>query len=85
MSFAVQKQMCSTCIYRPDSPLNLTELEDQVKDQFGFFEGHRQCHHTTDKNPACCRGFWNAHKNDFPAGQIAQRLNLVKEVDIDDL
>ncbi len=28
-------------------------------------------------NSACCRGFWNRHKNQFAAGQLAQRLGLV--------
>lgn len=33
----------------------------------------------------CCRGFWEAHKDAFPAGQIAQRLGLVEFVDVDTL
>ena len=30
------------------------------------------------------RGFWERHRNDFAAGQIAQRLNLVVYVDHDE-
>lgn len=85
MGFQVQKKKCKSCIYLPNSPLDLEKLENQVKDKNGSFNGHRQCHHTKDGNPACCRGFWDAHKDEFQLGQIAQRLNAVVEVEIDDL
>lgn len=80
MTFKVQKRMCTTCIYRPDSPLDLEKLERDVADGHGGFRGHRICHHSTD---VCCRGFWEAHKNNFPMGQIAQRLNMVEFVHVD--
>ena len=70
----VMKQACETCIYREDSPLNLENLEGQVKDPYIGFNGYRICH---NHDSACCRGFWNRHKDEFPAGQIAQRLDLV--------
>ncbi len=77
--FEVQAKQCATCIYRTDSPLDLNKLEAQIKDPHmpGFFKGHRICHHS---KTACCRGFWNRHKNNFTLGQIAQRLGLVREV-----
>ena len=75
--FKVQARTCSTCIYRADSPLDLATLEDEIRSQHGGFTGWRICHHSTD---VCCRGFWNAHKDEFQAGQIAQRLNLVEFV-----
>jgi len=34
---------------------------------------------------ACCRGFWNAHKDEFQLGQVAQRLGLVRFVKEDTL
>lgn len=74
VGFKVQKRMWSTCIYKPDSPLDLKKLEADVADKYVGFRGHRICHHSKD---VCCRGFWEAHKDEFPAGQIAQRLNLV--------
>jgi hypothetical protein len=80
--FKVQKKMCTTCIYRSGSPLDLDMLEEQVRDKYSGFKGHRICHHSDD---VCCRGFWEAHKDEFPAGQIAQRLNLVDFVDVDTL
>lgn len=82
MKFKVQSKACTTCIYRKGSPLDLKELERQVKDKYVGFKGHRVCHHSKD---VCCRGFWNRHKNEFPMGQIAQRLNLVEFVHIDTL
>lgn len=78
--FKVQARMCATCIYRPNSSLDLQQLEEAVRDPHIGFKGHRICHHS---NNACCRGFWEAHKNEFPAGQIAQRLNCVQFVDED--
>lgn len=76
--FRVQRRQCSTCIYRKDSPLDLRALEAAVRDRYIGFTGHRICHHSDD---ACCRGFWNAHKDEFPMGQIAQRLGMVEYVD----
>lgn len=75
--FKVMKEACPTCIYRKDSSLNLTKLENDVRDPYMGFKGHRICHHSKD---VCCRGFWNRHKDEFAAGQIAQRLNMVNFV-----
>jgi hypothetical protein len=76
----VQAKSCRTCIYRKDSPFDLSSLEGMVRDEHIGFTGHRICHHSDD---ACCRGFWNRHKDAFPAGQIAQRLGLVEYVNHD--
>ena len=80
----VASDQCSTCIYRADSPLDLKSLEAQIADprMAGFFKGHRVCHTLQDETGTgpCCRGFWNRHKDRFTAGQIAQRLGLVKMV-----
>jgi hypothetical protein len=80
MTFQVQRRMCPTCIYRPDSPLDLAALENEVRDPHGGFTRHRICHHSQD---TCCRGFWDAHKDEFQMGQIAQRLNMVEFVHVD--
>jgi len=81
----VQRRQCATCIYRPDSSLNLADLEQQIADprMRGHFRGFRACHHA--KRDVCCRGFWNRHRDHFDAGQIAQRLKLVAFVDVDKL
>ncbi len=78
--FRVQQKMCRTCIYRPENPLDLAELEAEVADQYGGFSSHRLCHHA---DGVCCRGFWDRHKDAFAAGQIAQRLDAVEFVDVD--
>lgn len=83
MGFRVQRKLCETCIYRKESTLNLEALEAEVADDYGGFKGHRQCHHSDDENPVCCRGFWNKHKDKFAMGQIAQRLKMVEFVDVD--
>jgi len=80
VGFKVQRKACATCIYRKDSTLDLKALEDAVRDPHIGFKGHRVCHHSDD---ACCRGFWNRHKDKFKLGQIAQRLKLVEFVDHD--
>lgn len=77
--FKVMEKACATCIYRKDTPLDLPALEAEIKDKHlpGYFEGHRICHHSSD---ACCRGFWNRHKDKFTMGQLAQRLGFVQFV-----
>ena len=79
--FRVMAQACPTCIYRTDSPMDVKKLEDQVRDPFIGFRGHRVCHHSED---VCCRGFWNRHKDEFPAGQIAQRMDFIAFVSLED-
>lgn len=76
----VQEKQCSTCIYRPDSPLDLQKLEGEIADKYGGFNGHRICHHSKD---ACCAGFWARHKDSFQLGQIAQRMEMVELVQDD--
>ena len=86
MTFKVQRKLCATCIYTWSLD-ELRRLLAQIADPAfpGFFIGYRQCHHTRSDSGICCRGFWNAHKNDFQAGQIAQRLKLVEFVDVDEM
>lgn len=81
MPFEVQSKQCSTCIYRKDSVLDLNKLEAEIADPFmkGFFRSYRQCHHS---DSACCRGFWNHHKDHFAIGQVAQRMKGVVFVDL---
>jgi len=80
LGFKVQKVQCKTCIYRPDSPLDIQKLEADVADSYGGFKGHRICHHSVD---ACCAGFWARHKDKFQLGQIAQRLGMVTFVELE--
>lgn len=83
MTFRVQKAACPTCIYRKDNPLDIGKLEAEIADGYGGFNGFRECHHAEPGSGVCCRGFWNRHKDEFPGGQIAQRLGLVEFVKVD--
>jgi hypothetical protein len=80
----VQTRQCATCIFRPDhwEPGHLAALLDEIRDPklAGFFTGYRVCHHS---DHAVCAGFWARYKDDFQAGQVAQRLGLVKLVNHD--
>jgi hypothetical protein len=80
--FQVQARPCSTCIYKPSSPLDIRKLEAEISDGYGGFKSYRICHHS--KN-VCCHGFWSRHKDQFPSGQIAQRLGCVQFVTEDRL
>jgi hypothetical protein len=75
--------MCETCIYRKELNWHIEELEDQVRDKYVGFKSYRACHHAD--GGVCCRGFWERHRDEFAAGQIAQRLGLVEFVDVDEL
>ena len=82
LKMKVAAKQCGTCIYRTDSPLDLKKLEAEIADprMAGHFKGYRICHHFQDETGTCCRGFWNKHKDDFTAGQIAQRLGIVEQI-----
>lgn len=79
----VMRNSCDSCIFRKDSPLDLDQLLDEARDpkMEGFFVGPRICHHSDPGNGAVCRGFWNRYKDCFAAGQVAQRLDAVIEVE----
>ena len=81
----VQRTMCATCIYRPDSSLDLAALEAQIADprMRGYFTGYRACHHASNRRAVCCCGFWDRHKDAFTLGQLAQRLKRVRFVTVD--
>lgn len=81
MGFLVMRRRCATCIYRKTSPLDLAKLENQVRDPHMGFSNYRVCHHNKPGGKACCRGFWDKHRDEFPAGQIAQRLDAVVYVE----
>lgn len=82
MGLRVQKKACDTCVYKPGSPIDPTELEENIREQMrgkpiDFFTGFRICH---SSRTACCAGFWAKHKDKFQVGQLAQRLKMVEYV-----
>lgn len=80
--FQVQRRQCETCIFRPGYHWDLDALLDEIRDprMAGFFSGYRVCHHS---DTAVCAGFWARHRDDFQAGQLAQRFGIVELVDHD--
>ena len=85
-TFEVQAQACTTCIYRPDSVLDLVELEAEIADPHmaGYFQSYRICHSTPRGSQVCCAGFWHRHREHFTVGQVAQRVNAVSYVSVKD-
>jgi hypothetical protein len=83
--FQVQRRMCQSCIYRPESPLDLARLEAEIADPHmaGYFQGFRECHHAPPGSGICCAGFYARHKDHCDAGQLAQRLGVVAYVEVD--
>lgn len=86
MTLRVQRKTCATCIFTHSMwrEGQLETLLDEIRDprMAGFFTSFRVCHHSRD---AVCAGFWARHRDDFQAGQLAQRLNLVEFVHDDTL
>lgn len=76
----VQAKQCATCIFKKGLHWHLHTLLDDVRDPHfeGWFKGYRVCHHSRG---ACCRGFWDAYKDKFDLGQVAQRLGFVEFVE----
>ena len=67
----IRDRQCATCIYRPDSLLNLPALEAEIADprMLGHFRGARACHSegwpSTD---VICAGFAERHGDDSFSG-----------------
>ena len=79
--FVVRESVCSSCIYRKDSPLDLAKLEAEVIDEYGGVNAYRICHHhRADGNGrgTCCRGFWNCHWMKYAPARLAMRFGLVR-------
>jgi hypothetical protein len=81
----VQRRRCATCIFSARwTKEHLATLLDEIRDPrlSGHFKGYRVCHHS---DYAVCAEFWARHRDSFDAGQLAQRLGLVRFVDHDTL
>jgi len=70
----VRRTQCPTCIYKPESGFDIEVLEAQCRDQFDHYHSYRICHY---HEQACCRGFWDRHRDNCTVTQIAQRLGLI--------
>ena len=73
----VRAQQCATCIYRPDSVLDLAALEAEAADPAlpGHFARWRACHGTRYREAdVVCAGFYARHAEDCTPIQVATRL-----------
>lgn len=77
----VMSTKCDTCIFRPGNLMRLEEgrveqmTSDAVRDQ-----GHIPCHKRLGEGDAraICRGFFDVHKHDVLALQLAERFGIVE-------
>lgn len=69
---------CDTCIFRPGNLMRLREgrVEEMVEESIAD-GGAIICHKTLDDDQAVCRGFFDVHKHDVQALQVAERLSMV--------
>ena len=71
----IRERQCSTCIYRPDSVLNLPALEAEIRDRHGHFHKARACHSADwPATDVICAGFAARHGDDCTPVQIVRRL-----------
>lgn len=73
---------CSTCIFRPGNPMKLEEgrVDRMVRESIEAGSGII-CHQTLDGDNAVCRGFFDVHKHEVQALQLAERLSMMTEVE----
>lgn len=75
----IQPEKCNECLFGKDKIVSKERAADVIagclkKDTYFV------CHKATIKNKdVCCRGFWDAFKDRFNLGRIAQRLDFVIE------
>lgn len=78
----VCRKMCPTCIFRPGNKMKLHRgrvrgmVDETKRDESAII-----CHATLDGDNAVCKGFYDKHPTQ-PL-QIAERLDIIKEVDPD--
>ena len=69
----IRERMCGTCIYGPDSPLDLPALEAEARGRYGHYDHYRACH-GDPSDTTVCRGFYDAHGDDCTPIQLFIRL-----------
>lgn len=75
----VCERKCDTCIFRPGNLMRLQEgrrdnmVAESIRDGGAII-----CHDTLDGDNAVCRGFFDVHKDDVQALQVAERLGFIE-------
>jgi hypothetical protein len=75
----VQKKRCNECLFGDNFVVSCEERRDEVIRDALAKDSYFVCHKSSISNKkkdedVCCRGYWDAHKDDFNLGRIAQRL-----------
>lgn len=83
---AVRK--CATCIYRPGNLMHLSSgRKEQMEADSVEMGGVITCHKTISGEkigPAVCRGYFDTQKRNVFLLTLAERMEILKEVDVDE-
>lgn len=77
----IQKTKCDQCLFTKNRIVTLERAKEAVKDILDN-DSYFCCHKSMDNNDVCCRGFWDAHKNDFSLGRLLQHLHIIIFIDL---
>lgn len=78
----VQKTKCNQCLFTKNRVVSEEVAAKIIKTALKK-DTYFNCHKTQVKglkSNVCCKGFWDAHKNNFNLGRVAQRLGIVEKV-----
>jgi len=78
----VKAERCETCIFRPGNPMQLNEgrVRQMVDECLASMGGHVTCHDTLDGDRAVCRGYWDGYRDRDVLLSLAERTEIVREV-----
>jgi len=80
----VQREMCSTCIFRPGNLMHLRSgrVKGMIEETKGEDGATIICHQTLDATDnAVCRGFYDRHADDDIVLRTAKICHLITEVE----
>jgi hypothetical protein len=84
--FLVQKHKCDQCLFTDNkivSDIRKSEIILDCRGRDTYFVCHKDSVITGRKTQKlCCRGYWDLYKNEFNMGRIAQRLDMVEEIEV---
>lgn len=82
--FQVQAEKCNQCLFSKDKIVGDKRRSNLIKKTLQndtYFVCHKGS--INKQHSLCCRGFWDAFKDQFNLGRIAQRLGGPKFVKIE--
>lgn len=81
----VQSKPCNQCLFTKNRIVSKERATSIVKDSLKkdtFFVCHKSSIEGDGHGEVCCKTYWDRYKNQFNLGRIAQRLDVVKFVDV---